>query len=423
MLTTEQNNVLCRVGPETDMGRAMRRYWLPALLGADLPHPDCDPKRLDMLGESFVAFRDTTGRIGILDEACRHRSASLALGRVEECGIRCIYHGWKFAWDGTVLETPNVPDPEFKKRFKARAYPAREAGGLIWVYLGPAERQPAFPHYSWFDLPDANVLATAHRVDCNYVQVLEGLLDSSHLGILHMDGLRRSDVSQLGFARKINSMQFNLAPSLEVQDRSYGFDYVALRDSGDGGGTEARVTAFVAPCITFNPNGDLITAVVPIDDRSSTFVHVFWDKGQAIGEEPLRSRQLEFVGLDDGSLHAFGVDRTSRPEDRPAWHNGFRQDREAIHAGRSFSGLPGLIQEDVAVSVSGGTIRDRSRETLSGADIAIGRMYRTLLGAAQRVRAGGNAIEIGSDIDPRRIRGANARLTPGQTWQSLVLDA
>src|SRR5262249_20811610 len=144
----------------------------------------------------------------------------------------------------------------FKKRFKARAYPAREAGGLIWVYLGLPAQQPAFPQYSWFELPASNVLATAHRVECNYVQVLEGLLDSSHLGILHMDGLRRSDESELGFARKINSMQFNLAPSLEVQDTRYGFDYAALREAAgpDGGATEARVAAFVAPCVVFNPN-------------------------------------------------------------------------------------------------------------------------------------------------------------------------
>ncbi len=425
MLTIEQNDMLCRVGPDTDMGRAMRRYWLPVLLAADLPHSDCDPKRVDVLDETFVAFRDTQGRIGVLDEACRHRNASLMLGRVEDCGIRCIYHGWKFAWDGTVLETPNVADPEFKKRFKARAYPAREAGGLIWAYFGPAEREPAFAHYAWFDLPASNVLATAHRVDCNYVQILEGLLDSSHLGILHMDGLKRSDDSQLGFARKISSMQLNLAPSLEVQDTSYGFNYVALRDiaGDDGSSTEARVAAFVAPCIVFNPNGDLITAIVPIDDHSSIFFHLFWDAGQAIGEEPLRSKQLEFVGLDEAALRRFGLDRTSRSEDRPARHNHFRQDRETMHCGRSFSGLPGLIQEDVAVSVSGGAIRDRSREALSGADIAIARMYRVLLSAAQSVRSGSDPIGIGTGIDVRRIRGANARLAPGQRWQSLVLEA
>jgi phenylpropionate dioxygenase-like ring-hydroxylating dioxygenase large terminal subunit len=422
MLTTEQNELLCRVGPETDMGRAMRRYWLPALLATDLPHPDCDPKRIDLLGESFVAFRDTQGRIGILDEACRHRSASLALGRVEDCGIRCIYHGWKFAYDGTVLETPNVADPAFKTRFRARAWPACEAGGLIWVYLGPADREPAFPRYSWFDLPAANVLATAHLVDCNYVQILEGLVDSSHLGILHMDGLKRSSASDLGFARKINSMQFNLAPSLEVEETGYGFNYAALRAiaGDDGARTEARVAAFVAPCIVFNPNGDLITAIVPNDDRSSTFFHVFWDPVQPIGEEPLRSRQLAFVGLDDASLRQSGLDRASRPGDRPAGHNGFHQDREAMRCGRTFSGLAGLIQEDVAVSVSGGAVRDRAREVLSAADIAIGRMYRTLLGTAQQVRAGGDPIGIGGDIDASRIKGVNARLTPGQKWQSLL---
>ena len=153
------------------------------MLASDLPHPDCDPKRVRLAGEDFIAFRDTKGRIGFLDEYCRHRSASLALGRVEDCGIRCIYHGWKFAYDGTVLETPNVEDPNFKTRFKARAFPAREAGGFIWVYLGPKEKEPPFPHYSWFDLPSSNVVTTVHSGECNFVQIMEGLVDSSHLGL------------------------------------------------------------------------------------------------------------------------------------------------------------------------------------------------------------------------------------------------
>ena len=147
MLSKEDNELMCRVGPETPMGEALRRYWLPALLASDLPHPDCDPKRVRLVGEDFIAFRDNKGRIGFLDEYCRHRSASLALARVEDCGIRCTSR-LKFAYDGTVLETPNVEDPNFKTRFKARAFPAREAGGLIWVYLGPKEKEPPFPHYS-----------------------------------------------------------------------------------------------------------------------------------------------------------------------------------------------------------------------------------------------------------------------------------
>jgi len=114
MLTKENNELICRVGAGAPMGTAFRRFWLPALLSDELPAPDCDPRRVRLLGEDFVAFRDSDGKVGLLDEYCCHRNASLALGRVENGGIRCIYHGWKFAADGTVLETPNVADPAFK---------------------------------------------------------------------------------------------------------------------------------------------------------------------------------------------------------------------------------------------------------------------------------------------------------------------
>ena len=393
MLSREENELMCRVGPETSTGEALRRYWLPALLASDLPHPDCDPKRVRLVGEDFIAFRDTKGRIGFLDEYCRHRSASLALGRVEDCGIRCIYHGWKFAYDGTVLETPNVEDPNFKTRFKARAFPAREAGGFIWVYLGPAEKEPPFPQYCWFDLSQSNVVTTVHSGECNFVQIMEGLVDSSHLGLLYMDGLKRTDTSDLTFAKKTNSMQFNLAPKLEAEDAPYGFNYVALRNISDAQGqrVEARVTAFVAP-----------------------------DGEKKLNEEPLRSQHLNFIGLDDATLHRFGIDLGNIDPDRPNRDNNFRQDRESMRNGWTFSGLPGFVQEDMAVSVASGLIRDRSKEMLSAADVAVGRLYRVLLNSARRVRDGGHPIGLDTAIDTRLIKGAAAVPAPGQSWQSLV---
>jgi len=425
MLSKEDNELMCRVGPETPMGDALRRYWLPALLSSDLPHPDCDPKRVRLVGEDFIAFRDTKGRIGFLDEYCRHRSASLALGRVEDCGIRCIYHGWKFAYDGTVLETPNVEDPDFKTRFKARAFPAREAGGFIWVYLGPVEKEPPFPHYSWFDLPASHVVTTVHHGECNFVQIMEGLVDSSHLGLLHMDGLKKTDTSDLTFAKKTNTMQFNLAPKLEAEDAPYGFNYVALRNISDAQGqrTEARVTAFVAPCFIFNPNGDLITIVVPADDETSYFFHAFWDAEKKLNEEPLRSQHLSFIGLDDATLHRFGIDLGNVDPGRPNRANNFLQDREGMRSGRTFSGLPGFVQEDIAVSVASGPTRDRSRETLSAADVAVGRLYRVLINSARRVKDGGDPVGIDPAIDTNAIKGAAAVLRSGQAWQSLVPSA
>ncbi|HEY5271744.1 MAG TPA: Rieske 2Fe-2S domain-containing protein, partial [Acidimicrobiales bacterium] len=147
MLSHEENDYLCRVGPGTPMGAALRRYWIPACLSADLPEADSDPVRIRRVGEDLVAFRDTNGVVGILDEQCCHRGASLAFGRVEECGIRCLYHGWKYAVDGTILETPNMADSRYRQAIKAPAYPVCEVGDIVWVYLGPPELIPPEPAF------------------------------------------------------------------------------------------------------------------------------------------------------------------------------------------------------------------------------------------------------------------------------------
>ena len=189
MLTAEENEVLCRVGPGTPMGKVLRRYWTPAFQLGDLPAPDCPPVRVTILGENFVAFRDTDGRLGFLDELCCHRGASLALGRVEDCGIRCLYHGWKYAVDGTIMETPNLATPTFRERVKHGAYPVREAGGLAWVYLGPPGTEPPFPAFAWSAADPDELLVTEMIMDCNWMQVLEGSIDSSHVGVLHLDTL------------------------------------------------------------------------------------------------------------------------------------------------------------------------------------------------------------------------------------------
>jgi phthalate 4,5-dioxygenase len=195
MLSDEDNERMCRVGAKTPMGEALRRYWVPILSSYQLPGPDCDPVRVEVFGESYVAFRNSDGVVGVLDEQCSHRSASLMLGRVEGSGIRCLFHGWKFAVDGVVMETPTVADPKFRERFKARARPVREAGGMIWAYFGPKELEPPFPHWPYFDCPQERRLSVTFVVPCNYVQVQEALLDSAHVTILHQDAFKRkSDI-------------------------------------------------------------------------------------------------------------------------------------------------------------------------------------------------------------------------------------
>ncbi len=420
MLTYAENELMCRVGPGTGMGAALRRYWLPALSSSKLSEAGGDPVHVELLGENFVAFRDAEGRVGLLDEACCHRGASLLLGRVEGCGIRCIYHGWKYAVDGKVLETPNVPDGKFKDRIRARAYPVREAGGLIWAYLGPADLQPRFPEWPWHGLSSANVLVTDHPIGCNYVQVLEGLVDSSHLGILHSNGVRASLQSNLTYATKVASMQFDLAPRIEEEATEFGFHYAALRGGRASGTTEARITAFVMPCVVLNPNGDVVTIVVPSSDVSCRFFHVWWDPVRPVGGEPLRAETLRFVGLDDDSMRAYGIAPGSKPESRPSRHNRFHQDRRAVREGRSFSGIAGLIEEDVAVSVSGGAIRDRTAEKLSIADLAVGRLYRLYLESARRVSAGHAPIGLSPDARLDRARGVSGEIGAGMDWRALV---
>jgi phthalate 4,5-dioxygenase oxygenase subunit len=420
MLSQAENELMCRVGPGTGMGAAMRRSWLPALASSELPEPGGDPVHVELLGEHFVAFRDAEGRVGILDEACCHRGASLLLGRVEGSGIRCIYHGWKYAVDGKVLETPNVPDPKFKDRIRARAYPVRESGGLIWTYLGPADLQPPLPEWPWMNVEPAHRINALALVNCNYVQIMEGLVDSSHLSVLHFTPLSQAGKSELDFARKTEHMVFDAAPHIEAELTDFGFHYVALRDiaAPEGRRIEARVAAFISPCFIANPNGDLFFAVVPVNDVTTRFYHVWWNEERKIAEEPLRAQQLKFVGLDDEALTRHGMTpATAVTELRPSRENRWHQNRELLRAGH-FTGIHTFTQEDIAVTVSGGALRDRSKEMLSVADLAIGRLYRVLLNTVKRVANG--QTPIAAEANTRAIRGANGTLSPSVHWRTLV---
>jgi phenylpropionate dioxygenase-like ring-hydroxylating dioxygenase large terminal subunit len=420
MLSPAQNERMCRVGSGTPMGETLRRYWLPVLLSSDV-EVGADPRCVELLGERFVVWRNDAGRPGLFAEACAHRGASMRLARAEGDGLRCIYHGWKFAVDGTVLETPNVSDSKFKGWIRGRTFAVREAGGFIWGYLGRKELEPEFPLWPWMGLPDAQRLVTRHVEDCNFVQVIEGLVDSSHLGLLHMNGLKASTDAELGFAQKVNSMQHNLAPRLQVQDTEFGFYYAALRDLDDAKGkrTEARIAAFVAPCAILNPNGDIATYVVPMADERTAFFHVFWSD-QAINREPLRSRHLEFVGLAPRVLDEFGLtDETLGRADRPNRRNNFRQDREAMRTGASWSGLPGLIEEDVAASVSPGPVRDRAAEVLSTADVGVSRLYRALLACADAVERGEAPLALQGQIDWSQVVGTHGVIGEAG-WSALL---
>lgn len=417
MLSKEDNRRLCHVGPETPMGAMLRRHWVPFFESEKLV-AGADPQAVQLLDETFVVWRDASGRAGLFDQACLHRGASMQLARAEGDGLRCIYHGWKFGVDGSVLDMPNVNDPQVKARARGRTHPVREAGGIVWAYLGPVELEPSFPLWPWLDLPVGKRLVVPHVQECNFVQILEGLVDSSHLGLLHSNALNQANSTELTFASKVKSMQHNLAPRIEATTTDFGFHYAALRDMIEGDGTirtEARVTAFITPFTVMNPNGDVMVIIVPLSSTRSLFWHIFWSETEDINLEPLRSKQLEFLGLTDHTLEHFGI--TGETIDRPGNPgpaNNFRQDRAAMRAG-SWSGMPGLVEEDIAVTVSAGPIRDRSRELLVAADVAVNRLYRTLLGAVDELRP-----EPVADIAWHVIGGMQADIRPGDDWREMV---
>ena len=190
MMSRADNDRLCRIGPGTPMGAVFRRFWLPICTSDRVPLPGGAPRFERLLGENFVVFRNGEGQVGVLDELCPHRGASLTLGRVEDCGIRCIYHGWKIGNDGTLLEVMNNPADRRPPNVRAPSFPVVEAGGIVWTYLGPKEHQPPAPHFAFMDLAESQRVLL--RVDGNYnwVQALEGGLDSSHVGILHSNAAR-----------------------------------------------------------------------------------------------------------------------------------------------------------------------------------------------------------------------------------------
>ena len=279
MLSAEDNELLTRVTGNAPMGQMMRRYWVPACLAEEVAEPGGTPVRTQIFGERLVAFRDSDGKLCVVDERCPHRLASLALGRNEEGGLRCIYHGWKFSVTGACLDMPTEPTAHgYRDRMQLHSYPVREAGGLVWTYLGPAEALPKFPEYDWMKLPRNQyaTLKVGERV--NYAQAIEGAIDSSHSWFLHQgviwDWKKRAEISM------------DTSPKLEAEDTNYGFRYAAIRVPTKNPDTEkyVRVTIFLVPFTAFIPRpmeksqAAHIQVFVPVDDERTIFYGVFFSQ-------------------------------------------------------------------------------------------------------------------------------------------------
>jgi phthalate 4,5-dioxygenase oxygenase subunit len=410
----EDNDLITLVGPGTPMGKVFRSYWSPIADAKQLAGKDSDPLRVRFCGENYVAFRDSDGKLGLLDELCPHRGASLALGRVEECGIRCLYHGWKFGADGQLLDTPNHGDPAFRRNFKAPSYPIREAGGLIWGYFGPKEKEPPFPDYAFKHHPPDEMYIFRVDLDCNYLQLLEGGLDSSHVGILHADFARpgwnkgtftRSDDPNNPGGLAVDDN----APSLSIETTKFGFHYAAIR-KGETGGQSIRIVPFIMPCARIIPAPERMATLfeVPIDDEhTSTFLVAYGPYSKD------RARNLYMSGLDDPRFWS-ETDRHWKAN----WSNSFGQDRAKMRTKESWSGFRGFEPEDGAMSLSMGPIFDRSKEHLVPADGAVVHLRRILLDAARRVAAGEAPLPLPDVSKVAAV--ADTEIPQGAKWQDLA---
>src|SRR5579864_7124510 len=273
MLNKSDNETVCRVGPGTPMGRLMREYWIPALLSRELPRSDNDPVRVLLLGEQLIAFRETKGNVGLMQHNCPHRGASLFFGRNEVSGLRCVYHGWKFDTHGNCIDMPNEPaESDFKQKVKAVAYPTQERGGIVWAYLGPRKQPPPLPDLEANMLPDGDWQVSATLRECNWLQGLEGDIDTSHLGFLHF-GARDPEQTTL------NTFDYytvkERAPRYRAIDTDYGAMYGAYRPAHDNL-NYWRFAQFLFPCYVMIPTyvlglQVLARAWVPMDDEHMLF--------------------------------------------------------------------------------------------------------------------------------------------------------
>jgi phthalate 4,5-dioxygenase oxygenase subunit len=406
---------LVHIGPGTDMGHLMRRYWHPVATSAQLPGPDCKPLRTKLLGEQFVVFRDSAGKVGMLDELCMHRGASLALGRVEEGGIRCLYHGWKFATDGTILETPNNADCRFRDRMKAPAYPIVERSGLIWSYIGPKEHQPPFRDFAADGVPPANRVVIRVNIKANYLQLWEGGLDSSHVSVLHTNQARRSWGAERGAHVDLThwTPMDDPSPIFEAEDTPFGYHYAATRKLPPGRENEqlrnVRITPAIFPTgrIIRGPIMDFLVWETPADDYStSTYITVY-------GAQPIDKAWIfGILGLNDNRLWS-----EEEPDYKGTWENGFCQDRSAMNI--NWTGLNGIEQEDAAIGLSYGPIFDRTKENLVAADLAVVRVRRRLLQASEMLKSGEPALgSLAADLTS--VAAPDVDVPVGTDWRTLA---
>jgi phenylpropionate dioxygenase-like ring-hydroxylating dioxygenase large terminal subunit len=416
MLRKEHNDLLTQTGPNRAMGRLFRCYWLPALLVDELPHNECPPVRVKLLSERLVAFRDTAGRYGLIDEFCAHRGVSLWFGRNEECGLRCPYHGWKYDVTGQCIEVPSEPEESgFARKIKLKSYPLIERGGVLWTYMGPPAKQPAPPQWEFALVPAGHSFTSKRLQESNWLQAMEGGIDSSHVSFLHRASL---DADPLFKGAKGNRYNLNdRRPFFEVVESPGGL-YIGARRNAENGHYYWRITQWVMPSFTMiPPRGDHPVHGhfwVPIDDESC-WTWSFDYRPAA----PLSHAELAAMRAGKG-IHAVYVPGTFRPQANK--DNDYLIDRAAQKAGITYSGVEGIAMQDASLQESMGPIVDRTKENLVSTDNGI-IMARHRLLRAVKALVEEDIPPPGVDVAHQRVRSAAVILPPDKAFKDAACEA
>jgi nitrite reductase/ring-hydroxylating ferredoxin subunit len=414
MLSREDNEFLTRSGPGTPMGDLLRRFWMPALLSEELPERDGPPMKIKILGEDLLAFRSTDGRVGIVEPHCPHRGANLYFGRNEECGIRCAFHGWKFDVDGNCVDLPtSPPESSYKDTIKLLAYPTREWGDMIWVYMGPREHMPELPQIELGLVPAASRYVSKKWQDCNWVQSLEGAIDTAHFSFLHkipstdektkLEIFRKTSAIGAGqeLQDRIRWVMDDPRPRFAIAGHDTGLVIGAARKT-DSADKYWRISQFLMPNHALVPvafPGDVYHGQcwVPVDDVNCWIYTYSW-----LPDRPFTNSEREryATGL---SLHA-EVDADYVPVRNI--RNDYMLDR-AKQKTESFTGIMGVSEQDAAIQDSQGPIQDRTREHLGPTDIGIVEFRKLVMGSAR-------ALQQGSE--PKSTQAANKYAVRAGGW-------
>jgi phenylpropionate dioxygenase-like ring-hydroxylating dioxygenase large terminal subunit len=422
MLTAADNDVLTLTGPDQPMGQYFRRYWQPVALSRELPEPDGPPLRVQLLGEKLLAFRDTRGRVGLIEPVCPHRGADLYYGRNEECGLRCVFHGWKFGVDGKAMDLPNVPPgSSYHKDISVRAYPTREYGDIVWAYMGPPRedgRLPEVPQLEFGALPPGQRYVTKKRQECNWAQAIEGALDTSHFSFLHMPAPgvpsnenrdAPADEKRLAWIRR------DPMPKFSIRDHEVGFVVGGARRA-EGRDIYWRTTQFALPSHSTTPStlpGENYFGYtfVPIDDHACWIYTYVWNP-----DRDLSAQEIAQLKAGHGVVAEVGPDYIPLRN----LSNGYLLDRhEQKH--KTFTGVRGVAEQDAMIQESQGPIADRTREHLTATDAAIVRFRRTLITGA-RALAQGNEPQAPWRHDAYCLRSGSWIAEEGKSFEQIMQE-